>query len=97
MPRSAGLLVPRLEFSERFAEDLARIESPKLEAGILADLDNIEVFGEFGSSNVPRSIRQEFGSGVRKVAVNPFDLIYTLYPDTGLARIEALVHQRSAW
>ena len=89
--------MPRLEFSERFAEDLARIESPRPEARILADLDNIEAFGEFGSSNIPESIRQEFGSGVRKIAVNPFDLIYTLYPDADLARIEALAHQRSAW
>lgn len=89
--------MPRLEFSERFAEDLAHIESPKLEARILADLDNIELFGKFGSSNIPESIRLEFGEGVRKVAVNPFDLIYTFYADQDLVRIEALIHQKSAW
>ena len=88
--------MPRLEFSERFVEDMALIESPKLEARILTDLDNIEMFGEFGSANVPAFVKREFGDGVRKVAVNPFDLVYTLYADENLARIEALVHRRMA-
>ena len=89
--------MPRLEFSERFVEDMALVESPKLEARILADLDNIEMFGEFGSSNVPDSIKGEFGDGVRKVAANPFDLVYTFYPERNLVRVEALVHQKAAW
>jgi len=82
--------MPRLEYSERFAEDLARVTSPKVEA-----LDNIEAFEEFGSKLVPHSIRNEFGMGVRKVVVSPFDLIYTYYPEEDLVRIEALVHQRA--
>ncbi|MGN0261884.1 MAG: sirohydrochlorin cobaltochelatase [Eggerthellaceae bacterium] len=89
--------MPRLEYSERFVKDLALIKSSKLEARILANLDNIELFGEFGSSNIPQSIREHFGVGVRKVAVNPFDLVYTYYPDRDLVRVEALVHQRAAW
>lgn len=84
--------MPRLEFSERFAEDLSRIETAKLEARILATLDNLELFGEFGSALLPDSIKSEFGEGVRKVAVNPFDLIYTFYPELDLVRVEALVH-----
>lgn len=89
--------MPRLEFSERFAEDLAAVTSPRLEGRILSDLDSIELFGEFGSPNIPESIKEEFGEGVRKVAVNPFDLVYTFYPEEDLCRIEALVHQRAAW
>lgn len=89
--------MPKLEFSERFAKDLALAESPKLEARILSCLDSIESFGEFGSANIPASIKQEFGAGVRKVAIKPFDLIYTLYSEQDLVRIEALVHQRAAW
>ena len=45
--------MPRLEFSERFVDDFALVESPRLEARILADLDNIAAFGEFGSANLP--------------------------------------------
>lgn len=89
--------MPRLEFSERFAEDLAAVTSPRLEGRILSDLDSIELFGEFGSPNIPESIKEEFGEGVRKVAVNPFDLVYTFYPEEDLCRVEALVHQRAAW
>lgn len=88
--------MPRLEFSERFADDLASVTSPAVESRMLDNLDNIERFGEFGSANVPESIIRTFGAGVRKVAVNPFDLVYTYYPDADLARIEALVHQRAA-
>ena len=88
--------MPRLEYSERFAEDLAHVTSEKVEARVYAALDNVEAFGDFGSRVMPNSIREEFGMGVRKVAVNPFDLVYTYYPDDDLVRIEALVHQRAA-
>ena len=88
--------MPRLEYSERFAEDLAHVTSEKVEARVYAALDNVEAFGDFGSRVVPNSIREEFDMGVRKIAVNPFDLVYTYYPDDDLVRIEALVHQRAA-
>ena len=96
LKKCENLLMPRLEYAERFVRDFALITSPRLEQRILSDLDNIEAFGGFGSSNVPASIKKEFGAGVRRVAVNPFDLIYTHYPDQDLCRIEALVHQRTA-
>lgn len=88
--------MPRLEYAERFVRDFASILPSKLEQRILSDLDGIEAFGDFGSSNIPASIKKEFGVGVRRVAVNPFDLIYTHYPEQDLCRIEALVHQRTA-
>ena len=52
--------MPRLEYSERFAEDVARVTSAKVEARIYAALDNIEAFGDFGSKVVPDSIREGF-------------------------------------
>jgi hypothetical protein len=72
------------------------VTSPKVEAHIYEALDNIEAFEHFGSRLVPESIRLEFGEGVRKVVVNPFDLVYTCYPEENLVRIEALIHQRAA-
>lgn len=89
--------MPRLVYSNRFARDLARIEAPKLEKHIFDVLDCIEAFGEFGSANVPASVKRFYGEGVRKVAVGPFDLVYTLDPEADVAQIEALVHQRAAW
>lgn len=89
--------MPELEYSERFAEDLAMVMSARVEERIFRVLDDIEVFGGLGSRDVPRSISERFGGGVRKVTVNPFDLVYTFYPQIDLVRVEALVHQRTAW
>lgn len=89
--------MPRLEYSERFAEDLAGVTSPRIESMIFTCLDNIEAFGDFGSSKIPESIGLRFGDGVRKAAVDPFDVVYTWYPESDSARIEALVSQRAAW
>lgn len=89
--------MPKLMFSQRFARDLAEITSPKLERRIFDMLDYIEAYGGFGSSNVPASVKRCYGEEVRKVAINPFDLIYTLDSEADVAHIEALIHQRSAW
>lgn len=89
--------MPRLEYSQRFADDLARVTSAKVEAQVYRVLDNIEAFPDIGSMLLPESIRSEFGKGIRKVVVGPFDLVYTFYPDRDLVRVEALIHQRSAW
>ena len=89
--------MPELEYSERFAEDLAMVTSARVEERIFRVLDDIEVFGGLGSRDVPRSISERFGGDVRKVTVNPFDLVYTFYPQKDLVRVEALVHQRAAW
>ena len=87
--------MPRLEYSERFANDLASVTSERVEKLVMESLDNIELFGEYGSFLLPESIRLEFGEGVRKVVVGPFDLIYTWCPEKDVARIEALVSQRA--
>ena len=87
--------MPRLEYSERFANDLSAVTSERVKKLVMESLDNIELFGEYGSFLLPDSIRQEFGEGVRKVVVGPFDLIYTLYLEKDVARIEALVSQRA--
>ncbi|MEF2655706.1 MAG: sirohydrochlorin cobaltochelatase [Eggerthellaceae bacterium] len=88
--------MPRLEFSDRFATDLADVESDRVFDLIMECLSNIERFGEFGSRNIPRSIKQKFGENVRKAAVNPFDLVYTYYDECNVVRVEALVLQRQA-
>lgn len=45
----------------------------------------------------PASVKLQFGDGVRKVAPNPFDLVYTYFPERDLVHVEALIHQRAAW
>ena len=89
--------MPELEYSERFAEDLAAVTSARVEERFFRALDGIEMFGGLGSRDVPKSINERFGGDVRKVTVNSFDLVYTFYPQIDLVRVEALVHQRTAW
>lgn len=85
----------RLLFSDRFADDLSRVETAKFERRILENMKNIERFGDIGSGLVPKSIKRDFVNHVRKIAVNPFDLVYTYDPESDTAYIEALVHQRT--
>lgn len=89
--------MPRLVYSERFASDLAAVTSERVERRILLCLDNIERFPEFGSRQLPDSIASRFGRDVRKVAIRPFDLIYTYDEEGDVVFVEALVYQRAAW
>lgn len=57
----------------------------------------IEGAGDIDSKAVPESIRSEFSAGIRKLAVNPFDLVYTYDAERDIAFIEAPIHQRTAW
>lgn len=87
----------KLLYSDRFASDLACVTSAKIERKIFDILDAIEAAGDIGSKAVPESIHSEFGTDVRKLAVNPFDLVYTYDAERDIAFIEALIHQRTAW
>ena len=99
MPQSNGNArsMTKLLYSDRFANDLAGVTSTKIERKIFDILDAVEAAGDIGSKAVPESIRSEFGAGVRKLAVNPFDLVYTYDIERDIAFIEALIHQRAAW
>ena len=52
---------------------------------------------EMGSRILPTSIKRRFGDTVRKVVVDPFDIIYR-YPAENriLVYVVGLVHQRAA-
>lgn len=79
--------------TESIPRNNARFVSKK----IFEILDVIEGAGDIGSKAVPESIRSEFGAGVRKLAVNPFDLVYTYDAERDIVFIEAPIHQRTAW
>lgn len=87
--------MPRLEFSQHFVDGLAEVISERVESQILACLDSLERFGGMGSPNVPASIQERFGDVVRYIAITPFDLVYSFYPEQDLVRVEALTPQRS--
>lgn len=53
--------------------------SSRVGSRILENLDGIEAFEGFGSAMVPRSIKTEFGEGVRKVVVDPLASLLLVY------------------
>ena len=99
LPQSSGNArsMTKLLYSNRFASDLAGVTSANIERKIFDILDTIEAADDIGSKAVPESIRSEFGAGVRKLAVNPFDLVYTCDTERDIVFIEAPIHQRTAW
>lgn len=62
--------------TNRFVEDAAQIWSERILGHLRNAVTSIEAFPESGSPDVPESIRREFGEGVRKLVVVPFDLVY---------------------
>lgn len=86
----------KLLYSDRFASDLAGVTFENIERKIFDILDTIEAAGDIGSKAELESIRSEFGTGVRKLAVNPFDLVYTYDAERDIFFIEAPIHQRTA-
>ena len=87
----------RLEYSWRFADDLASVASEEVEAHVMRCLDALESFPEIGSPLVPDRIEREFGPGVRTIVVALFDLVYTSRSGADVVQVEALVPQRAAW
>ena len=87
----------RLEYSWRFADDLASVTSEEVEAHVMRCLDALESFPEIGSPLVPDRIEREFGPGVRTIVVALFDLVYTYRSGADVVQVEALVPQRAAW
>lgn len=98
MPQSSGNArsLTKLLYSNRFASDLAGVTSANIERKIFDILDVIEGAGDIDSKAVLESIRSEFGTGVRKLAVNPSDLVYTYDAERDIVFIEAPIHQRIA-
>ena len=77
--------------TERFVSDASGIWSDKALDRIRRCVLSLEAFPEMGSPDVPPSIRKEFGDGIRKVVVAPFDLVYEYEPKEDRVIIYALV------
>ncbi len=86
----------RMIYAERFLDDAAQVWSGRLQMKLVNALANIEAFPEIGSRNFPQSIKEEFGDAVRKVALDPFDLVYEYDKATQTVFVYALVPMRTA-
>ena len=83
--------MPRVELTERFVNDASDIRSDRVLDHVYGALRNLESFPQMGSTDVPRSIVREFGEGVRKYVVVPFDLIYEYNESSDVVLVYGLV------
>lgn len=86
----------KMVYAPRFAEELARVTSSRVENKIYHVLEIIEDVPTVGSRDIPSMIRTEFGEGVLKMVVDPFDIFYEYFESTGTVYVYTLVFQRHA-
>ena len=86
----------KMVYAPRFAEELARVTSLRVEEKIYHTLDIIEQVPSIGSNNIPEMIRAEFGEGVLKMVVDPFDIFYEYFEQAETVYVYTLVFQRHA-
>lgn len=76
-------LAAQIEYSNKRSEVEKRIRQ-------LADMPGL------GSSNLPSSVTDKYGSDVRKLVVFPFDIIYKHNAAEDVVYVLDLIHQRAA-
>ena len=86
----------KVEVSEGFVEDMTQVYMDSKREEIWYAVSLLEFAPETGPSILPTSIKRRFGDTVRKVVVDPFDIIYRYFAEQDLVYVVGLVHQRAA-
>ena len=87
----------RMVYTEGFLDDAAAVWSGQVRDRLGRMLAAIEAFPEIGSRDNPASLRAQYGDGIRKAVVEPFDLIYEYDSKTDSVIVCGLVHFRAAY
>ncbi|MBR2834240.1 MAG: type II toxin-antitoxin system RelE/ParE family toxin [Coriobacteriales bacterium] len=82
-------------YSDRFMNDMANIYADKVYKAVIDAIRAIETMPGVGSLLIRMSLQEEFGKNIRKVVVNPFDLIYEYDQEKAIVYLHALIYQRS--
>ena len=86
----------KLAYAEAFIEDMQSVELKSKRDEIFDRIDLLADFPGLGSSNLPASVVTRFGGNVRKLVVDPFDVIYEHDAQSDTVNILGLIHQRAA-
>lgn len=86
-----------VRITEGFEEDLGMVLSDRVLNDILNTVTVLQTIPTMGSLDVPAAIALEFGEGVHKIPVNPFDIVTTYDEFTDTVTVHGLIHQRAAW
>lgn len=85
-----------VRLADGFRDDLLAVKSDRVLNEILHVVFLLEVAPNMGSKDLPDSIREKYGDRVRKMPVNPFDIITEYHEDDDVVDVLALVHQKMA-
>lgn len=85
-----------IDYAEGFFDDMLKVELESKREEILYEIELLEAAPEIGSKILPDSVKLLYGVDVRKLVVNPFDVIYRYLPEEDTVRIMGLLHQRQA-
>ena len=83
--------------SEGFEEDLGIVLSDKVLDDILRVIEILPTIPSMGSTDVATALAYEYGEGVRKIPVGPFDIVTFYEDEADRVTVLGLVHQRAAW
>lgn len=79
-----------------FFEDTDYVHSMDKLDEILDAVASLESFPNRGSNLLSDSIISQYGNGVKKLIVNPFDVIYEYLENEDTVLVHALLHQKAA-
>ena len=86
-----------VRISEGFEEDLGIVLSDKVLDDILRVIEILPTIPSMGSTDVAAALAYEYGEGVRKIPVGPFDIVTFYEDEADRVTVLGLVHQRAAW
>ena len=89
--------MPKISYTEQFVADASQIRLASKRAEVKKSIDLLSELPELGSRNLAEYIVRAYGTGVRKLVVKPFDVIYEYDEGDDEVRVLALLHQRAAW
>lgn len=89
--------MPTLNFTDRFMDDAAKVQSTSKRNEIRKCTDMLADLPEIGSSNISDFIVKTYGANVRKFVVRPFLIVYDYDQPTDEVNLLGLVHGRQAY
>lgn len=82
----------RLIVFDGFIDARNQVRSDRVRSNVDNMIRTIELMPGVGSSILPASIVEEFGAGVRKAVVSPFEIVYEHDPDTDTVYVYDLLY-----
>lgn len=84
-------------FAAQVVEQLEAVRSERVPGNLMRAFEAIAAFPRIGSANLPQSVVERFGFGVRKFYVEPYDIIYEYHDAEDSVHVYGLVHYRATY